>query len=205
MSSLSPNNSKKIDVEAVLVSVDIVDVIGAHVPLKKRGKTYTACCPFHDEKTPSFHVNREKQFYHCFGCGASGDAISFVRDYFRLEFVPACEQLAGKAVYVDQAQIEAAKARQAELRRLADEEEARIHAEIALKAEGLWAKCKPVDPKHPYLVRKGIKGYGLKQLRNMLVVPVRDESKKLCSLQFIRDKSQLSAKEIASGKDGVDG
>ena len=132
---------QQINVAKVLSAVDIVDVISPHVPLKKRGKTYSGCCPFHNEKTPSFHVNRDKQFYHCFGCGASGDAISFVREYFRLEFVPACEQLAGKSVYVDQAQIEAAKARQIELRRLADEEEARIHAEIAIKDEGLWAMC----------------------------------------------------------------
>jgi len=81
-------------IDDLLVRVDIVDLIDSHVPLKKTGSNYMARCPFHNEKTPSFSVNRKKQFYHCFGCGASGNAISFLMDYNHLDFVEAVEDLA---------------------------------------------------------------------------------------------------------------
>lgn len=81
-------------IEDLLARADIVQVINQRVPLKKAGSTYKACCPFHDEKTPSFNVNPQKQFYHCFGCGASGDAIKFLTEYDGLTFVEAVETLA---------------------------------------------------------------------------------------------------------------
>src|SRR5690606_21177574 len=74
--------------------LDIVEVIDARVPLKKVGREYHACCPFHNEKTPSFTVSPQKQFYHCFGCGAHGTAIGFVMAYDRLEFPDAVRSLA---------------------------------------------------------------------------------------------------------------
>lgn len=74
--------------------VDIVELIDSYVPLKKKGKEYMACCPFHSEKTPSFTVSSHKQFYHCFGCGAHGTAIGFLMEYDHLEFVEAIENLA---------------------------------------------------------------------------------------------------------------
>lgn len=82
-------------IDDLLNRVDIVDVIDARVPLKKQGSNYAACCPFHDEKTPSFTVSPTKQFYYCFGCGASGSAIGFLMEYDRLEFPEAIETLAG--------------------------------------------------------------------------------------------------------------
>jgi len=75
---------------------DIVDVVDSRVALKKRGKEYIACCPFHSEKSPSFTVSQNKQFYHCFGCGAHGTALSFVMEYERLDFVDAIEALAAE-------------------------------------------------------------------------------------------------------------
>jgi len=81
-------------IEEVLARSDIVDVVGRRVPLKKKGKEYAACCPFHQEKTPSFYVSPDKQFYHCFGCGAHGTAIRFLMDYDRMGFRDAVEQLA---------------------------------------------------------------------------------------------------------------
>ena len=78
----------------LLDRLDIVEVIDRRVKLKKAGKNYTACCPFHDEKTPSFSVNPERQFYYCFGCGAGGNALGFVMDYERLDFREAVEGLA---------------------------------------------------------------------------------------------------------------
>jgi DNA primase len=81
-------------IDELLGRVDIVDVIEARVPLKRRGKEYWACCPFHNEKTPSFSVSPDKQFYHCFGCGAHGTAITFLMEYERLEFPETVETLA---------------------------------------------------------------------------------------------------------------
>ena len=81
-------------IEDLLARADIVQVINQRVPLKKAGTNYKACCPFHDEKTPSFNVSAQKQFYHCFGCGASGDALKFLTDYDGLSFVEAVETLA---------------------------------------------------------------------------------------------------------------
>ncbi|MCF6202533.1 MAG: DNA primase [Methylococcaceae bacterium] len=82
-------------IDDLLVRVDIVDLIDSHVPLKKAGSSYVARCPFHTEKSPSFSVNRKKQFYHCFGCGVGGNAISFLIEFSHLEFVEAIEDLAG--------------------------------------------------------------------------------------------------------------
>ncbi|HQA38819.1 MAG TPA: CHC2 zinc finger domain-containing protein, partial [Kiritimatiellia bacterium] len=64
--------------EEIRARIDIVELIGARVTLKKSGGTFKGCCPFHREKTPSFHVNPVKQFYHCFGCGESGDIFTFL-------------------------------------------------------------------------------------------------------------------------------
>jgi DNA primase len=84
-------------IDQVLDRTDIVDVVDRRVKLKKAGKNYSACCPFHQEKTPSFSVNPEKQFYYCFGCGAGGNALGFVMDYERMEFREAIESLAQAA------------------------------------------------------------------------------------------------------------
>lgn len=84
-------------IDQLLSRVDIVDVIDRRVGLRRAGKEYQACCPFHDEKTPSFTVSREKQFYHCFGCGAHGTAVGFLMEYDRLGFVDAVEELARMA------------------------------------------------------------------------------------------------------------
>lgn len=81
-------------IDELLARVDIVDIIDARVPLKRAGKEHKACCPFHDEKTPSFTVSADKQFYHCFGCGAHGSAIGFLMEYEHLDFREAVESLA---------------------------------------------------------------------------------------------------------------
>jgi DNA primase len=84
-------------IDELLNRVDIVEVIDARVPLKKAGKDFKACCPFHDEKTPSFTVSQTKQFYHCFGCGKNGSAIGFLMDYEHLSFPEAVADLAARA------------------------------------------------------------------------------------------------------------
>ncbi len=84
-------------IDDLLNRTDIVEVVGSRVQLKKSGKNYTACCPFHQEKTPSFSVSQEKQFYYCFGCGAGGNALGFIMDHDHLEFPEAVEDLAKRA------------------------------------------------------------------------------------------------------------
>ncbi len=84
-------------IDRLLSRIDIVDVIDARAHLKKAGKDYQALCPFHSEKSPSFTVSQDKQFYHCFGCGANGSAIGFLMDYEHMSFPEAVEELAGTA------------------------------------------------------------------------------------------------------------
>lgn len=83
-------------INELLARTDIVEIIDARVSLRKKGANYTACCPFHNEKTPSFTVSQSKQFYHCFGCGVNGNAISFLMEFDRLSFVETVEYLAGQ-------------------------------------------------------------------------------------------------------------
>ncbi|MFC4260236.1 DNA primase [Marinobacter lacisalsi] len=93
MSGLIPQHF----IENLLDRTDLAELIGSRITLKKAGANYKACCPFHDEKTPSFNVRPDKGFYHCFGCGAHGDAISFVREFEGLDFTAAVEELARRA------------------------------------------------------------------------------------------------------------
>lgn len=83
--------------EQILAATDIVDVIGSYIEVKRAGPSYKALCPFHNEKSPSFNINPQRQFYHCFGCKKSGDAITFVREYENLTFVDAVKKLAARA------------------------------------------------------------------------------------------------------------
>src|SRR5688572_8314119 len=83
-------------IQDLLHRVDIVDVVDRHLKLKRAGANYVACCPFHTEKSPSFTVSQTKQFYHCFGCGAHGTAISFLMEHQGMGFVDAVKDLAGR-------------------------------------------------------------------------------------------------------------
>ncbi len=83
-------------IQELLQRIDIVDLIDGYVPLKKAGANYAACCPFHNEKSPSFTVSPTKQFYHCFGCGAHGTAIGFVMEYSGQGFVDTIKELSGR-------------------------------------------------------------------------------------------------------------
>ena len=83
-------------IDDLLARVDIVELIGSRLHLKKAGSNFSALCPFHNEKTPSFTVSPAKQFFHCFGCGAHGSAIGFLMQFEHLEFVEAIEKLAAQ-------------------------------------------------------------------------------------------------------------
>jgi DNA primase len=84
-------------IDEIVARSDIVEIIGARVPLKKSGREYKACCPFHSEKSPSFWVSPDKQFYHCFGCGAHGTVVGFLMQYEKLGFLDAMADLAQRA------------------------------------------------------------------------------------------------------------
>ena len=84
-------------IDELLARTDIIEVLGSRVQLKKAGREWKACCPFHGEKTPSFTVSQQKQFYHCFGCGAHGTALTFLMEHDRLAFPEAVEELASRA------------------------------------------------------------------------------------------------------------
>ena len=87
----------KVMIEEIRSSINIVDVISQHVHLSKAGTNYLGLCPFHGEKTPSFNVNAQKQFYHCFGCGKSGDIFKFLEDYKQIPFREAVKEVADMA------------------------------------------------------------------------------------------------------------
>ena len=84
-------------IQDLLARVDVVDVVGRYVQLKKAGQNLLGLCPFHNEKSPSFTVSPSKQFYHCFGCGAHGSAIGFLMEYRGLGYVDAIRELAQQA------------------------------------------------------------------------------------------------------------
>ena len=96
---------------------DLVEVIGSYIKLERRGYNYWACCPFHHEKTPSFSINAQERYYHCFGCGASGDVIGFVKEYENVDFTQAVQILAARAkmevpVFDNRSQEEAQRRKQ---------------------------------------------------------------------------------------------
>src|SRR5215472_12827924 len=84
----------KESLETLRQRIDLVDVLSAHLEIKKAGASYKALCPFHDEKTPSFMIQKGDSHYHCFGCGAHGDAIAFLMSHLKMGFVDAVESLA---------------------------------------------------------------------------------------------------------------
>ncbi len=83
-------------IDQILDRTDIVDLIGQRVKLKKTGRTYSGCCPFHQEKSPSFHVYRDKQYFHCFGCQANGNAIRFLMDIDGRNFIDVMKDLSNR-------------------------------------------------------------------------------------------------------------
>lgn len=96
MGNALSGNIPRAFIDDLIARIDIVDLIDSYVPLKRMGRNFSACCPFHQEKTPSFSVSQAKQFYHCFGCGVSGNAISFMMAYRNLDFREAITELAAR-------------------------------------------------------------------------------------------------------------
>lgn len=141
-------------IDDLLVRVDIVDLIDSHVPLKKKGSEFAACCPFHNEKTPSFNVNRQKQVYLCRGCGESGNAISFLMAFNNLNFVEAVEDL---AAFVG---IDVPREEGGEYAVVDKEDSTRLYKILALVADFYAEQLRGADGKKAieYLNARGVSG-----------------------------------------------
>jgi len=148
------------DVARVRESTDIVALVSEHLALKRVGRRYVGLCPFHQEKTPSFNVNPEMARYYCFGCNASGDAISFVRELEHLDFVDAVERLASRAgiqLSYDDRRAGEAKTRQTRLREVVDAAIGFYHALLLESEEG--------GPARRYLRSRGFDGEAARQFQ----------------------------------------
>ncbi len=138
-------------IDELLSRADIVEIIDSRVPLKKAGREYKGCCPFHDEKTPSFTVSPSKQFYHCFGCGAHGTAIGFLMDYDNLGFRETVEELAGRySMIIPQA---AGQDNSAERRKQAD-----LYAVLESASKHFQGRLRESGTAKNYLIERGLSG-----------------------------------------------
>jgi len=137
---------------------DIVEVINARVPLKRKGKEFTACCPFHNEKTPSFTVSENKQFFYCFGCHAKGNVIGFLMDYEHLSYVDAIESLAADA-HLDVPHEDNALANKNR------EDKQPLYDILKQAAELFQEQLKTSDRAISYLKQRGLSGEVAKQFK----------------------------------------
>ena len=147
--------------ERIRAASDIVDVIGAYLPLKKAGANFTALCPFHKEKSPSFNVNAHKQIFHCFGCHKGGDVFSFVKDYENIGFVDAVRRLAERAkipLELDQNPAEQ------QSRHLKDEL-LQIHEQITQRWQNALANEAGGQLARDYLAKRGVSAEAVKLFR----------------------------------------
>lgn len=126
----------RVDVERLLAGTDIVEIVGGYVKLKKDGKEWKGCCPFHSERTPSFYVSPEKGFVHCFGCGAHHDVVGFLMRYEGIEFIEACNRLGADTFH---ARPEAIPARPAK----------------PMPPDAVWVPLLPVPAHAPELMQSG--------------------------------------------------
>jgi len=138
-------------IDELLTRADIVEIIDSRVPLKKAGREYKGCCPFHDEKTASFTVSPGKQFYHCFGCGAHGTAIGFLMDYDHLGFREVIEELAGRYSMI--VPEEAGQDNSAERRQQAD-----LYTILNSANKHFQQRLRENDTAKNYLIERGLSG-----------------------------------------------
>ena len=140
-------------IEQIAAANDIVDVIGSYFPLKRAGSSFKALCPFHQEKTPSFHVNPQRQAFHCFGCGVGGGVFRFVMDYEHVDFPAAVRKLAARAgIQIVEERRAEGEDRQLETRRVLT----KLHAEAAEWFHENLLKKEWAAPARDYLKGRGI-------------------------------------------------
>jgi DNA primase len=175
-------------IQRVAEANDIVEVIGDYFPLRRAGTTYRALCPFHREKTPSFHVNPQRQSYKCFGCGAGGDVIRFVREYEHLDFVEAVRKLARRAgIPIVEEEGDPEDGRRYELRKRL----IALHVEAATWFHHNLLKNKDAQIARDYLKSRGI-GSEVAKSWQLGFAPASWDA----AVDFLRSKN-FSAEEIA--------
>ncbi len=146
-------------IDALKVRIGLVDLISRHVELRRRGREYVGLCPFHAEQTPSFAVNEQKRFYHCFGCGAHGDVLDFVMAVERIDFRTALARLKGEIGFGDAAETRC----QAQRRPDAEERTRRADVEErerrSARAREIFESAGPIEgsPAEIYLAARGLK------------------------------------------------
>lgn len=158
--------------ERIRAASDIVDIIGAHLPLKKAGANFTALCPFHKEKTPSFNVNPHKQIFHCFGCHKGGDVFTFVKEYENIGFVDAVRRLAERAkIPLEFDQNPAAQ----ESRHLKDRL-LEIHEQLTVRWQNCLANEAAGQMARDYLAKRGVSADAIKLFRIGAAPPLWDDT-----------------------------
>lgn len=161
----------------------IVEVISRHVQLKKTGKNWSACCPFHKEKSPSFSVSEEKRMYYCFGCGAGGDAVDFLVKHLGVTFRQAVESINGGLTL----EANSSAPRQQTVRAITCSLPG--HAEDREKAAAILVRCSVAD-QHPYLLRNNTAPSNqCLTLKGALIVPLINNIGETVNVAAITDKS----------------
>ena len=140
----------------LLQRVDIVDVVGRYVPLKKSGANFMGLCPFHGEKSPSFSVSPVKQFFHCFGCGKGGDAIAFLREHTGMEFMEAVQSLA-QEVGMQVPQEDISPQQRAQRQAMKQQQDSLVDT-LERAAQAYCEQLKNAPHAIEYLKRRGVSG-----------------------------------------------
>ena len=179
-------------IQTLLARVDIVEVIDSHLPLKKAGANYVACCPFHNEKSPSFTVSPSKQFYHCFGCGAHGTAIGFLIEYSGMSFPEAVADLArGVGIDVPRVTTPGSEARRDETQDLSG---------LMLEAARLYRSALKDSPRAiDYLKQRGLTG---PIAAHFGIGYAADDWQPLATLPAYGDKAMETAGLVITGDGG---
>ena len=147
--------------ERIRAASDIVDVIGAYLPLKKAGANFTALCPFHKEKTPSFNVNPHRQIFHCFGCHKGGDVFTFVKEYENIGFVDAVRRLAERAKIPLEFDSRPGEQQSRHLK----DQLLQIHDQIATRWQNCLANEAAGQLARDYLAKRGVSADAVKLFR----------------------------------------
>lgn len=189
------------DWQAIRDKFVLSEVVGKAVSLKKSGREYEAPCPFHDEKTASFKVNDQKQFYHCFGCGAHGDVVDFTVHHYGIDAASAVAQLTGgKPPKMTEVDHEARKKWLEER----EEAERRTREQATILARRRWEAATPIDgATNGYLERKGgLAPHGTRTEHGRLLVPIDDRDGQMISVQSIGDDGAKLYQKDAPVKGG---
>src|SRR3954451_15418311 len=147
--------------EQIRSASDIVDVIGSYVPLKRAGANFTALCPFHKEKSPSFNVNSQRQIFHCFGCHKGGDVFKFVMEYESIDFVEALRRLADRA----KIPLELERGTGDQQSRQIKEKLLQIHEQITQRWQTALANEASGQIARDYLARRGVTAEAMQLFR----------------------------------------